>query len=99
MKKLETESLVRHQIQRVQGKPEVLAVRLFGSAARGEEHSNSDFDIRLVLQPGSYRRPDLTNKRLDYLAAFPIDVQVFQELHLHMRSPILKEGQVLFCRN
>ncbi|MCS6937409.1 MAG: nucleotidyltransferase domain-containing protein [Candidatus Bipolaricaulota bacterium] len=29
----------------------VLAVLLFGSAARGEEHSQSDLDICLVLYP------------------------------------------------
>ena len=81
--------------------PDALAVLLFGSVARGEQTAHSDVDICLVLMPAS--TPDentsLLRKRLEYLAQFNLDVQIFQALPLYIRSRILKEGQVLFVRD
>lgn len=86
-------------IEQAQGDPEVLAVLLFGSVARGEQHQNSDVDVCLVLYPGKYLRSALTEKRLKYLTTFPLDVQIFQELPLYIRHRILQEGKVLFCKD
>jgi len=79
----------------------VLAVLLFGSAARGELSSHSDIDVCLVLepQPKSYARTSLSRKRLEYLQHFDLDVHVFQQLPLYIRRRVLKEGQVLFVRD
>jgi predicted nucleotidyltransferase len=83
-------------VARAEKDPEVFAVLLFGSRARGEASADSDADVCLVLagEPGS----DLerAQKRLDYLAYSDLDVAVFQSLPLHIRSRILREGQVLF---
>jgi predicted nucleotidyltransferase len=81
--------------------PDVLAVLLFGSVARGEQTAHSDVDICLVLMPPStpYENTSLLRKRLEYLAQFNLDVQIFQALPLYLRSRILKEGQVLFVRD
>jgi predicted nucleotidyltransferase len=80
---------------------DVLAVFLFGSVVRGEQTAHSDIDICLVLVPPStpYERTLLSRKRLDYLAQFDLDVQIFQALPLYIRSRVLKEGQVLFVRD
>ncbi|HID94867.1 MAG TPA: nucleotidyltransferase domain-containing protein [Candidatus Latescibacteria bacterium] len=77
----------------------ILAVILFGSRARGQKTSSSDVDLCLVLQPGDYSDLELSQKKLEYLAAFDVDVQVYQQLPLYIRRRVLKEGKVLFCRD
>ena len=95
-----TKQRLEEVVQYAHGDQDILAVLLFGSTARGEQHAASDLDVCLVLQPGAYQQFALTEKRLQYLAAFPlVDVQIFQELPLYIRRRILKEGHVLFCRD
>ena len=79
--------------------PDVLAVLLFGSRARGDAAPSSDFDVCLVLgaEPRSDR--DRAEKRLEYLAEEDLDVAVFQALPLHIRSRVLKDGTVLYARD
>lgn len=77
----------------------VLAVILFGSTARGKRQHASDVDICLVLQPGTYSPAALMDIRLHYLAIFPADIQIFQQLPIYIRQRVLKEGEVLFCRD
>lgn len=79
--------------------PDVLAVLLFGSRARADAFPESDLDVCLVL--AGEPRSDLARaeKRLEYLAYSDLDVAVFQSLPLHIRSRVLKEGQVLFVRD
>jgi len=86
---------------KVQDDPEILAVFLFGSAARGEQGPGSDLDICLVFAPGISDRLYMAQKRLDYMSEVPegLDIQVFQLLPLYIRHRILKEGKVLFCRD
>ena len=78
---------------------EILAVILFGSAARGETTSASDVDVCLILRDPSRDRRRLTQVRLDYASECDLDVQVFQLLPLFVRSRVLKEGKVLFARD
>lgn len=81
---------------------DVLAVLLFGSAARRQEKTPlSDVDICLVLvqQTKPYERTPLSRKRLEYLMHFDLDVHVFQQLPLYIRRRVLKEGRVLFVRD
>ncbi len=86
-------------IARAENDPDVLAVLLFGSRARGDAASGSDVDVCLVL--GSETRSDLerAEKRLAYLAETDLDVAIFQSLPLHIRSRVLTEGRVLFTRD
>ena len=86
-------------VARAKSDPEVLAVLLFGSRARGDPSPESDFDVCLVLgsEPGSDLAP--AHKRLEYLGEADLDIIVFQQLPLHIRSRILKEGTVLFVRD
>ncbi|OGL19552.1 MAG: hypothetical protein A3K12_17300 [Candidatus Rokubacteria bacterium RIFCSPLOWO2_12_FULL_71_19] len=79
--------------------PDVLAVLLFGSRARGEASPESDIDVCLVLAGEPRSDLERAQKRLDYLAYSDLDVAVFQSLPLHIRSRVLKEGQVLFVRD
>jgi len=80
---------------------DVLAVLLFGSAARRELYSRSDIDVCLVLVPQTkpYERASLSLKRLEYLTHFDLDVHVFQHLPIYIRRRVLKEGRALFVRD
>ena len=94
----ETEGLTA-LLARAEQDPEVLAVILFGSRARGESAPDSDVDICLVLEPRSYSDLELSKKKLDYLAEFDLDIHIYQQLPLYIRHRVLKEGKVLFCRD
>ena len=81
----------------------VLAVILFGSAARGEATPASDVDVCLVLEPWEDRPAaqdpsTLARKRVEYLH-LDLDVKLFQQLPLYVRHRVLKEGRVLFVRD
>lgn len=77
----------------------VLAVILFGSQARREGTPLSDLDICLVLNPNRYSELELSEKRLHYLKSFDFDIQIFQQLPVFIRTRVLRDGRVLFCRD
>jgi len=78
---------------------EVLAVILFGSRARGDDHAGSDVDVCLVLGPGRRDASAIGHILLAYASAVDLDVQVFERLPLYVRRRVLKEGRVLFVRD
>jgi predicted nucleotidyltransferase len=78
---------------------DVVAVILFGSEARGDTHARSDVDVCLVLWPTSARTTSYPRKRLAYLDGSSLDVQIFQQLPLYLRSRVLRDGRVLYCRD
>lgn len=82
-----------------QADDDVLAVILFGSAARGDQTPTSDVDVCLVLQPGKYSPLALSRKKLAYLKGGDLDVHIFQQLPLYIRRRVLKEGKVLCERD
>lgn len=77
--------------------PQVLAVILYGSHARGEAGPGSDVDVCLVLKLG-FPREDLPAKAFACLG-FDLDVRVFQALPLAVRRRVLQEGRVLYARD
>lgn len=79
--------------------PDVLAVLLFGSRARGDATPCSDTDLCLILSPGLGAGEAAGRKRLEYLSQVDLDIAVFQALPLHVRVRVLKEGKVLFVRD
>ncbi|MBI2238988.1 MAG: nucleotidyltransferase domain-containing protein [Actinobacteria bacterium] len=88
---------LRRLLVRAEADPAVLAVLLFGSRARDEASNASDVDVCLVLRPEAGVSP--SEERLRYLAEFDLDVHVFQELPLYIRSRVLKEGRVLLAKD
>ncbi len=86
-------------IARAKNDPDVLAVILFGSRARGDASPQSDVDVCLVLSGGVRSALAAGQKRLTYTAEADVDLSVFQQLPLAIRSRILKEGTVLFVRD
>jgi predicted nucleotidyltransferase len=85
--------------RRAEDDPDVLAVILYGSSARGDARPESDVDVCLVLSPAARSRTELTEKRLAYLGDVDLDVQVFQGLPLYVRRRVLHDGRILFCRD
>lgn len=93
-----TEALHR-LLEKARIDPEILAVIVFGSAARGEETDKSDLDLCLVLTPSRYDPAALVEKRLDYLQTGDLDISIFQALPLYIRHRVLKEGRVEHVRD
>jgi hypothetical protein len=86
-------------VARVKDDPEVLAVLLFGSRARGDAAAGSDVDVCLVLATEPSSDLAAAHKRLDCLGGADLDLVLFHQLPLHIRSRVLKEGVVLFVRD
>lgn len=93
--------LVTRLVDKVKEDEAVLAVVFFGSYARGEETPRSDIDLCLVLLTGRDTKTDQTAVRIRYLedARGRLRIHVFQQLPLHVRRRVLKEGVVLFCKD
>ncbi|MDQ7829831.1 MAG: nucleotidyltransferase domain-containing protein [Armatimonadota bacterium] len=77
--------------------PDVIAVLLFGSRARGEADAASDVDACLVLRPEAAQ--EAGRKRLDYLGRVDLDVVVYQALPLYVRQRVLRDGRVLLIKD
>jgi len=75
---------------------EILAVIVFGSYARGERHR--DIDVCLVLKKET-ENGAMSRKMLAYVSESGLDVHIFQQIPLYIRTRVLKEGKVLFCRD
>jgi predicted nucleotidyltransferase len=96
---METTQQIERLLSTAQDDHDVLAVILFGSAARGDQTPASDVDVCLVLQPRTYHPLALSRKKLAYLKQGDLDVHIFQQLPLYIRRRVLKEGKVLFERD
>jgi predicted nucleotidyltransferase len=91
--------LLQRLVARAERDPDVLAIILFGSQARAGAGPRSDVDVCLVLDLGVSAGLPASRKRLEYLACGDVDLTIFQQLPLYVRSRILKEGRVMFVRD
>ena len=99
MKKEKIEHILKKLVEKAREDPQLLAIFLFGSFARGDERPDSDVDVCLVLEPGMYTKLELSEKKIEYLKYFNLDVKIFQQLPIYIRHRVLKEGKTLFCRD
>jgi predicted nucleotidyltransferase len=95
----DVEVLLRRLIAGAERDPDVLAIILFGSRARADAGPRSDVDVCLVLDLGVPSGLPASRKRLGYLTSGDVDLTIFQQLPLYIRSRILKEGRVVFVRD
>jgi len=86
-------------IAQAENDPDVLAVILFGSHALDAAGPASDVDVCVVLEARGPSGIEASRKRLDYLDGRDLDVKIFQQLPLYIRSRVFKEGRVLFVRD
>lgn len=78
--------------------PRIIAVLLFGSAARGEHYR--DIDICIVLDKKRSSK-EMTEIAIYYSGRLPdkFDVSLFQQLPLYIRQRVLKDGKILISKN
>jgi hypothetical protein len=92
------ESGLNRLLQKATADTDVLALILFGSAARNESNSLSDVDVCVLLNK-NYDALAMSHKRLEYLSISDFDISIFQQLPLYLKHRVTKEGKVLFCRD
>ncbi|AEH51459.1 type VII toxin-antitoxin system MntA family adenylyltransferase antitoxin [Pseudothermotoga thermarum] len=82
-------------IEKIKGFPEVIAIILFGSYAKGTAKEISDIDIAVVVRnPDKYIEGEIGSM---YSPNF--DVVLFHRLPLHIQFEVFKHGKEIFCRD
>lgn len=76
--------------------PEVKAIVLFGSYARGEQKPLSDIDICIITKKNI---SESKKKEFAGYASDKIDISVFWDLPVTVRYAVLREGKILFERD
>ena len=92
------DTIIKKIITQAKKDPLVVAVALFGSYARGENHR--DIDICLFLKPQKYSDLAISQKRVEYTPEKEgYDVEIFQQLPIYIQKRILSEAKILYCKN
>lgn len=95
MEGIEVSKKIKAIIEGLKQYPEVMAIILFGSYAKGTEKELSDIDIAVILKEW--------NKELEAeigsMYSNQIDVVLFHRLPLHIQYEVFKYGKELFCRD
>ena len=82
-------------IETIRSHPDVIAIYLFGSHAKGEATPLSDVDIAVILDnPNPESEADIGS-----LISPEIDVVLFHRLPLHIKHEVFRYGKELFVRN
>jgi len=96
MKNLEN-FLPKKFLTEVKKDKEVIAVLVFGSYARGEQHR--DIDVCLILDK-KYDNLAMSKKRLYHSGELSdkIDLHIFQQLPIYIKTRIIGEGKILLLK-
>jgi len=91
-------------VERLSAFPEVAAIWLFGSVARGRPRATSDVDIAVFTVPGARRRDPL--RQLEYVGAASkalgtdrLDVVILNSAPVTLRHEVFRHGKLLFQRD
>src|SRR3990172_2040942 len=103
MEKIFFENIVKQAIKRILEVVQPKRIILFGSAARGKIHANSDIDLLVVIPSGMHRRNTAQKiyrnlVGLGYAADIVVvtedDVERFKDNSGMIIQPALKEGKL-----
>ncbi|MBI4163033.1 MAG: nucleotidyltransferase domain-containing protein [Candidatus Aenigmarchaeota archaeon] len=85
-------------IEKAKKDEEVVALAIFGSFARKEKYKDIDVCIFLKEKKSNL---DMSKKKLSYLkgAKSIFDIKIFQQLPIHIRHKVLKEGKIILCKD
>jgi hypothetical protein len=91
-------------VEKVSAFPEVAAIWLFGSVARGRPRATSDVDIAVFTVPGARRRDPL--RHMEYFGAASkalgtdrLDVVILNSAPVTLRHEVFRNGKLLFLRD
>jgi hypothetical protein len=90
---------LRHALE---GEPDIAYAMLFGSGARGTEHTGSDADVAVELAAGAARDPQTLGRlvaRLESAAGRPVDLVLLDEAPAPLAYRIFRDGRVLVERD
>lgn len=85
--------------------PNVVVAYLFGSHARGQAGPLSDVDLAVLLsgQPDEHAcfeaRLDIAGRVMTGLQRNDVDVAILNQSPLALRYRVIRDGQIVFCRN
>lgn len=83
----------REEVLRLADEHGALSVRLFGSAARGEDDADSDLDLLVDMEDGRSLVDHVALKQdLEDLLGREIDVVTERSLHPRVRERVLREA-------
>lgn len=82
-------------IETIKAHPDVVAIYLFGSYAKGDQHPMSDVDIAVILDKFT---PE-SEADIGSLISQEIDVVLFHRLPLQIKFEVFKHGKELFVRD
>lgn len=91
-------------VDRLSAFPEVVAVYLFGSFARGKPRKMSDVDIAVLTadrsgNPGSSRHLDYIVAASKALGTDRLDLVILDSAPIALRHAVFRDGKLLFVRN
>ncbi len=102
---MEIETDIRRIVDYFQGRDEVSALYIFGSAARGRVTGESDIDIALLIDDRRKGRKSYESLKKSYYAASPafslrpVDIVIMNTAPPFLRHRVIKTGKVLFDRD
>ncbi|MCS7129856.1 MAG: nucleotidyltransferase domain-containing protein [Archaeoglobaceae archaeon] len=82
-------------LEKIKAHPDVLAIYLFGSHAKGEATQISDIDIAVIIENPT----EESEAEIGSLYSQQIDLVLFHRLPLHIKAEVFKHGVELFVRN
>jgi hypothetical protein len=82
-------------IETIKAHPNIIAIYLFGSHAKGDATPLSDIDIAVIMEnPSSEDEAEIGS-----LASPQIDVVLFHRLPLHIKHEVFRYGREIFVRD
>ncbi len=96
MEKNDFNKIKENILTRLKKIPEVKAVYLFGSYANRKEKPISDIDICVITEREITKFKKLEIRSFSWKN---VDISIFWDLPIAIKSKVLKEGVELFCRD
>ena len=103
---VQVSAMLDHLVHRLVSRLHPKSIYLFGSQARGDANSESDYDLLVVVPESPLPRHQRETEAYDALwgLTFPAEIVVLtaeefeqaQQVHTSLASTVLREGTVLY---
>ena len=87
------------QIEAVCRRYQIIELAIFGSAARGDAHPDSDIDILVEFGPDAVRGWDYFELEQELALVFgrPVDLATKKRLKPNVRAEVLRDARVVYA--